>query len=107
MLETQQIARNFRFVSFLAPILGFLSLFVPPALLSLRRFRNQFAIQTSRDMPGVTVNVEAGITAVPKEAQQAEGSASLRMPDGQVIELPVLLDSNGAKFVDIRKLQPR
>ncbi len=53
------------------------------------------------------MNIQAGITAVPKEAQQAEGSASLHMPDGKVITLPVLLDSNGAKFVDIRKLQPR
>jgi citrate synthase len=35
-----------------------------------------------------------------------EGVCELKMPDGTVIELPVLLDSNGAKFVDIRKLQP-
>lgn len=30
----------------------------------------------------------------------------LTMPDGQKIEFPVLLDSNGDKFLDIRKLQP-
>ena len=32
--------------------------------------------------------------------------AVLTMPDGQKIEFPVLLDSNGDKFLDIRKLQP-
>ena len=58
-------------------------------------------------MPGITAtDIAKGITAVPGEAQK-DGVAHLNMPDGSVIELPVLIDSNGAKFVDIRKLQPR
>ena len=58
-------------------------------------------------MPGLAVvDIAQGITAIPKEAQQ-EGTATLKMPDGQEIALPILLDSNGGKFVDIRKLQPR
>ena len=36
-----------------------------------------------------------------------EGAAVLRMPDGLEIELPVVTDAAGAKYVDIRRLQPR
>lgn len=57
-------------------------------------------------MPGLKMDVSSGVTVVPSEPRQ-EGTAILKMPDGSEIELPVLLDSNGAKFVDIRKLQPR
>ncbi len=32
--------------------------------------------------------------------------ATLRMPDGREIQLPVLTDAAGATFVDVRKLQP-
>jgi hypothetical protein len=32
--------------------------------------------------------------------------ATLRMPDGREISLPVLTDAAGALFVDVRKLQP-
>jgi hypothetical protein len=46
---------------------------------------------------------EKGKTSAPGQA----GIATLTMPDGTTVELPVLLDSNGDKFVDIRKLQPR
>ncbi|KAK2077381.1 hypothetical protein QBZ16_004226 [Prototheca wickerhamii] len=46
-----------------------------------------------------------GKTVVP-DAPREEGEAVLKMPDGQEIKLPVLLDSAGAQFVDIRKLQP-
>lgn len=46
-----------------------------------------------------------GLTVVP-DAPREEGEAILKMPDGQEIKLPVLLDSAGAQFVDIRKLQP-
>jgi hypothetical protein len=46
---------------------------------------------------------EKGKTSAPRQA----GIATLHMPDGTTVELPVLLDSNGDKFVDIRKLQPR
>ena len=56
-------------------------------------------------MPGITLDVAKGITVVPEEARQ-EGTAVLKMPDGSSIDLPVLVDSNGAKFVDVRKLQP-
>jgi hypothetical protein len=59
-------------------------------------------------MPGLiapVLDLKQGITAVPGPAKE-EGVAQLKMPDGSIIELPVLLDSNGAKFVDIRKLQP-
>ncbi|KAL4521631.1 hypothetical protein Ndes2437B_g07799 [Nannochloris sp. 'desiccata'] len=56
-------------------------------------------------MPGLLLDLKQGITAVPGVAKE-EGVAQLKMPDGSTIELPVLLDSNGAKFVDIRKLQP-
>jgi hypothetical protein len=59
----------------------------------------------SAKMPGLLL-VNQGITAVPVPAKKEEGVAQLKMPDGSIIELPVLLDSNGAKFVDIRKLQP-
>ncbi len=33
-------------------------------------------------------------------------SATLHMPDGRVVSLPVLTDAVGAVFVDVRKLQP-
>ena len=33
--------------------------------------------------------------------------AKLTMPDGQVLELPVLRDASGGRFLDIRKLHPR
>lgn len=59
----------------------------------------------SETMPGLLLDLKQGITAVPGVAKE-EGVAQLKMPDGSTIELPVLLDSNGAKFVDIRKLQP-
>ncbi|PRW59347.1 citrate (Si)-synthase [Chlorella sorokiniana] len=55
-------------------------------------------------MPGV-VNMESGSTVLPSSPRQ-EGMAVLSMPDGQRVEFPVLLDSSGAKFIDIRKLQP-
>jgi hypothetical protein len=32
--------------------------------------------------------------------------ATLRMPDGREISLPMLTDAAGALFVDVRKLQP-
>jgi hypothetical protein len=32
--------------------------------------------------------------------------ATLRMPDGSEVQLPVLTDAAGALFVDVRKLQP-
>ena len=60
-------------------------------------------------MPGLKMDLSrfsAGITAVPK-GPKGDGSAVLKMPDGTTIDLPVLLDSNGDKFIDIRKLQPR
>jgi hypothetical protein len=50
-------------------------------------------------------DLKQGIAAVPG-VPEVEGVAQLKMPDGSIIELPVLLDSNGAKFVDVRKLQP-
>jgi citrate synthase len=47
-----------------------------------------------------------GDTALPSSPRQEEGMAVLTMPDGTKVEFPVLLDSSGAKFIDIRKLQP-
>ena len=35
------------------------------------------------------------------------GTATLTMPDGSTIPLPVLLDAHGGQFVDVRKLHPR
>jgi hypothetical protein len=32
--------------------------------------------------------------------------ATLTMPDGRTVSLPVLTDAAGALFVDVRKLQP-
>jgi len=55
-------------------------------------------------MPGL-LDLKRGIIADPGVAKEG-GVAQLKMPDGSIIELPVLLDSNGANFVDIRKLQP-
>jgi hypothetical protein len=49
-------------------------------------------------------HAKKGITAVPVEH---DGVATLKMPDGSQIELPVLLDANGGKFIDVRKLHPR
>jgi hypothetical protein len=54
-------------------------------------------------MPG---NMMQGETVIPSSPRQA-GTAKLTMPDGMTLDLPILLDSNGDKFVDIRKLQPR
>lgn len=50
------------------------------------------------------VGMVDGKTVVP-DAPREEGEAVLKMPDGSEIKLPVLLDSAGAQFVDIRKLQ--
>ena len=33
-------------------------------------------------------------------------TATLRLPDGREVALPVLTDASGALFVDVRKLQP-
>jgi hypothetical protein len=52
------------------------------------------------------VGMVDGKTVIP-DAPREDGEAVLRMPDGSEIKLPVLLDSAGAQFVDIRKLQPR
>lgn len=52
------------------------------------------------------VGMVDGKTVIP-DAPREDGEAVLKMPDGQEIKLPVLLDSAGAQFVDIRKLQPR
>ena len=57
-------------------------------------------------MPGLTMDISRGITAVPGEPEQS-GTAVIKMPDGTEIECPVLLDTNGAKFLDVRKLHPR
>lgn len=52
------------------------------------------------------MDISRGITAVPGEPEQS-GTAVIKMPDGTEIECPVLLDTNGAKFLDVRKLHPR
>jgi citrate synthase len=39
------------------------------------------------------------------EASQ-EGEATLRLPDGVEITLPLLVDASGSRFIDVRKLQP-
>jgi hypothetical protein len=52
------------------------------------------------------MDIARGITAVPGEPEQS-GTAVIKMPDGTEIECPVLLDTNGAKFLDVRKLHPR
>lgn len=54
-------------------------------------------------MPGRSLM--EGDTVQPASPRQ-EGMAVLTMPDGKTVEFPVLLDSNGDKFIDIRKLQP-
>ena len=38
---------------------------------------------------------------------RSAGTATLTMPDGSVVPLPVLLDAHGGQFVDVRKLHPR
>ena len=53
------------------------------------------------DIAGSTM--QAANYPAPKQA----GTATLTLPDGTTLELPILLDSNGDRFVDIRKLQPR
>ncbi len=50
------------------------------------------------------VGMVDGKTVVP-DAPKEEGQATLKMPDGSEIVLPVLLDSAGTQFIDIRKLQ--
>lgn len=57
-------------------------------------------------MPGLAMDISLGITPVPAEPGH-DGMATLKMPDGAEIELPVLLDANGGKFIDVRKLHPR
>lgn len=37
---------------------------------------------------------------------QELGMASVRLPDGQELELPLLKDASGNRFLDVRKLQP-
>jgi hypothetical protein len=56
------------------------------------------------EMPGRALMQGETVTA--GAPRQEEGNAVLTMPDGTRIEFPVLLDSAGAKFIDIRKLQP-
>lgn len=51
--------------------------------------------RSKTNMPGLLLDLKQGITAVPGPAKE-EGVAQLKMPDGSIIELPVLLDSNGA-----------
>ena len=38
-------------------------------------------------------------------AEGADNTARVTLPDGTVIELPLLQDASGAKFLDIRKLR--
>lgn len=80
-----------------------------PYLISISRF-SAYLLPRRRAlqlvMPGLVMDVTSGVTMVPPEPRH-EGTATLKMPDGTEVELPVLLDSNGARFVDIRKLQPR
>ncbi|KAK9822435.1 hypothetical protein WJX74_008201 [Apatococcus lobatus] len=40
------------------------------------------------------------------QKMKEEGLAEVKMPDGQTLQLPVLSDAAGAKFLDVRKLQP-
>ena len=43
----------------------------------------------------------------PGEKTKTRNLAKLTMPDGQELELPVLTDASGGRFLDIRKLHPR
>ena len=42
-----------------------------------------------------------------EDGDGSKSVAKLTMPDGQVLELPVLKDASGGRFLDIRKLHPR
>ncbi len=44
--------------------------------------------------------------AMPPDVSEASSSATLTLPDGRVLELPVLRDAAGATFLDVRRLYP-
>jgi hypothetical protein len=41
---------------------------------------------------------------MPPDVSEASSSATLTLPDGRVLELPVLRDAAGATFLDVRRL---
>ena len=43
---------------------------------------------------------------MPPDVSEASSSATLTLPDGRVLELPVLRDAAGATFLDVRRLYP-
>ena len=57
-------------------------------------------------MPLIPMSATNGVTATPGSPRVDDSVATL-IVKGQEITFPVLLDSSGAMFIDIRKLQPR